>query len=242
MLRPSALAAAVFTSAALLLSPPLSAQHAGDVQITLHAGKITIGGNAETQFGTGYKIFEGNFGDLFGGPHKTDDPGFEMEDGTFLAGQQLWYQASSVLKFWNGSAWGAPASGKTFTIEDAFGGQTFINGTGVTNPLGVLDAADAGGGIHTHIDFLISNAGPVPTPAGAYMVTLALTSRGVDGMSATGYLDSDPFLLVMNHGLSAASFESAVHALAVPEPEAYAMLLAGLALVGAAARRRREGA
>lgn len=239
MFRPLALLAALSTSAGLLLSASAFAQHA-DIDVELIANKLVVDGHALTQFGTGFKIFEGNFGDLGGGPHKTDDPGVQMPDGSFLAGQQLWYQASGVLKFWNGSTWGAPALGKNFTIQDTVGGETFISASGVTNPFGVVDAADVGGGIHTHIDFLVSNVGALPSPAGAYMVTLTMTSRGVDGMSATGYLDSDPFLLVFNHGLSGENFETAVQALAVPEPGAYAMLLAGLALIAPAARRRRR--
>ncbi len=223
-----------------VLAPPSAlAQHAGDLDPTLASGKIVFdtGNLLPRNAATGYKIYEGNFNDFAGGPNSTDDPGFDVVDGTFVAGQQLWFKAIGTLGYWNGSAWGAAPGSATFTITDALGGNTLIKASGVTNPFGAIGEADDGGGIHAHIDFSIS---PTPAgPVGAYMATLFLTSRTSDGVTPyPGITDSDPFHLVMNRGLSTPNFENAVSVLAVPEPETYAMLLAGLALVGGLARRR----
>jgi hypothetical protein len=229
-----------FATLALAAAPLAAQAHGSDIEVEIVANQLTVEGFSATAFGTGHKIFEGDFGDFALGPHKTDDPGFDSHDGTFAAGQQLWYRGSGVLKFWNGATWGAAPAGKTFKIEDAIGGETLFTLSGVANPLGAVGQANVNGVVHAHLDLSINNAGPNPTPAGAYLITLSLTSFESNSITPTGYLDSDPFHLVMNHGLSAANFENAVAALAVPEPEAYAMLLAGALLVGAAARRQRE--
>ena len=230
--------AALF-AVSVLAAPAALAQHAGDVDPTLSSGKIVFdtGNSLPRNLATGYKIYEGNFNDFAGGPNSTDDPGFDMADGTFVAGQQLWFKAIGSLSYWNGMVWGAAPGSATFTITDALSNNTLIMASGVTNPFGAVGQADDGGGIHAHIDYSIS---PVPAgPVGAYMATLFLTSRTSDGTTPfPGITDSDPFHLVMNRGLSHTDFENAVSALAVPEPETYAMLLAGLALIGGLARRR----
>jgi hypothetical protein len=224
-----------FTTLAVMTSP--HALSHSDIEATVIGGKLTVNeeNTAPIAFGTGYKIFEGDFGDLAGGPTGTDDPGFIASEGTFLSGEQLWYNALGTLSYWNGSNWGSAPGGTTLTIEEALGGSTLISSTGIMNSYGAVDAADATGGIHTHLDFSISNA----SPAGAYMATLELTSRDAAGNLPSPYLDSDPFHIVFNRGLSGDAFEASVTALAspVPEPETYAMFLAGLALCGAMASR-----
>ncbi len=146
------------------MSPVAFAQHA-DIDVALISNKIVVDAAnlVPNNAATGYKIYEGNFGDFAGGPNSTDDPGFDVPDGTFLAGQQLWFKAIGTLSFWNGSSWGAAAGSATFTITDALGGNTLIKTSGVTNPFGAIGQADDGGGIHAHIDFSISPApdGPV---------------------------------------------------------------------------------
>ena len=239
MSRPahSALSTALAVLAVTVSPHALAALSHSDIETTIIGGRLTV--NEENTVpiasGTGYKIFEGDFGDLAGGPAGTDDPGFLAPAGTFLSGEQLWYTALGTLSYWNGSSWGSAPGGTTLTIEEALGGSTLISSTGITNSYGAVDAADATGGIHTHLDFSISDA----SPAGAYMATLEFTSRDAAGNLPSPYLDSDPFHIVFNRGLSGDAFEASVTALAspVPEPETYAMFLAGLGLCGAMARR-----
>ncbi|MBA4144029.1 MAG: PEP-CTERM sorting domain-containing protein [Nitrosospira sp.] len=224
---------------ALAVSPQVLAQeHSSDVQPSVIAGKLVIdeANTVPVAFATGYKIYEGNFGDLYGGSLKTNDPGFIAPGGTFLAGEQLWYQAIGTLGFWDGVGWSGAPDNVTFTLEDALGNNTLITAAGVTSPFGVIDAAGSGGGIHRHLNFSISEL----NPAGSYLATLQLTSRDAAGNLPSPYLDSDPFHIVFNRGLSDSAFESSVMALAVPEPETYAMFLAGLTLMGYMARRRRR--
>ena len=209
-----------------------------DIEAVVIGGKLVVDeeNSVPVAYGTGFKIFEGDFGDLTGGPLQTDDPGFMVPDATLLSGQQLWYNAIGSLSFWDGLNWGAAPGTLTLKIEDALGSDTLITSSGVTNPYGVIDQADTGGGVHAHIDFSISDL----NPAGAYLATFELTSRDVSGNLPSPYVDSDPFQVVFNRGLSSQAFETSVSALVspVPEPETYAMLLAGLAVFAGIARRR----
>jgi hypothetical protein len=72
-------------------------------------------------------------------------------------------------------------------------------------------------------------AGGIPA-IGSYMFQLYLTG--------TNLTASDTFLMVLNRGLSEDNFEMSVQALAVPEPTTWLLWMGGLALIGAAARRR----
>ncbi|ODT85751.1 MAG: hypothetical protein ABS69_00550 [Nitrosomonadales bacterium SCN 54-20] len=220
----------------LVSSPQVLAQTHGDVRPSVIQGRLVVDepNSVPVAVATGYKIFEGNLGDLYGGPLKTNDPGFVATSGTFQSGEQLWYQATGTLSFWNGTSWGTAPDNVSFKLSDALGSDTLITAAGVTNPLGVIDAADSSGGIHRHLDFSISGS----NPAGSYLATLQLTSRDASGNLPSPYLDSDPFHIVFNQGLDASAFEASITALTVPEPETYAMFLAGLALMGYMARRR----
>lgn len=222
----------------LVSSPQVLAQTHGDVEPSVIQGRLVVdeSSSVPVAFSTGYKIFEGNLGDLYGGSLKTNDPGFVAASGTFLSGEQLWYQAIGKLDFWNGTRWVAAPDNISLKLEDALGSDTLITAAGVINPLGVIDAADNSGGIHRHLDFSVSDS----NPAGSYLATLQLSSRDASGNLPSPYLDSDPFHIVFNQGLSASAFEASTIALTVPEPETYAMFLAGLALMGYTARRRRR--
>ncbi|WP_255369689.1 PEP-CTERM sorting domain-containing protein [Nitrosovibrio sp. Nv17] len=222
----------------LILSPQVLAH--SDIEVSVVGGKLVVDeeNHAPAAFGTGYKIFEGDFGDLAGGPLGTDDPGFLASGGTFLSGEQLWYNGLGTLSFWNGSSWGAAPGGVTLGVEDALGSTTLFSASGVTNSLGAIDQSDSGGGIHAHIDFAVSDL----NPAGAYLVTLSLTSLDASGGLPAPYADSDPFHIVFNRGLSGEAFEASIATLTtpVPEPESYAMFLAGLALCAQVVRRRQR--
>jgi hypothetical protein len=142
----------------LVSSPQVLAQTHGDVKPSVIQGRLVVDelNSVPVAVATSYKIFEGNLGDLYGGPLKTNDPGFVATSGTFQPGEQLWYQATGTLSFWNGTSWGTAPDNVSSKLADALGSDTLITAAGVTNPLGVIDAADSSGGIHRHLDFSIS--------------------------------------------------------------------------------------
>lgn len=253
MLNTKTLIGAIAAAAVIALTPSAHAQHthAGDIQPGIAAGKITIGGGAETQFGTGYQIFEGSFGmpQALSGQIRwvTDDPGFDTgEPGPMQPGDNLSFRGLGGLKYWNGSNWVAASPQNEFVrvVDTSFpANQINILTSGVMGGTGQIDVADAEGAIHQHIDFfLINNANAAadfgsPVATGAYLIELQLTTTTLDG-GAPRYLDSDPFLIAFNRGLSDEAFEASVHALAVPEPSAALMLLPALGLIAWRVRRK----
>ncbi|MEQ8661789.1 MAG: hypothetical protein RLW62_13325, partial [Gammaproteobacteria bacterium] len=114
-------------------------------------------------------------------------------------------------------------------------------GTGGT---GIIDAFDAGGGIHSHIDFEIAATTGTPDD-GAYL--LEMRFFGLDeSLSNALYVASAPILIAfhLNEGGSFGelAFESAVDALVAPIPLPAAAWLLGSAVVALGARGRRRGA
>lgn len=242
---------ALLAAAALTLAAqPALAQHvhSGDVVVHVDAGKLVIE-SGEPQAGTGYRIFEGAFTTLLSGNRwTTDDPGFDMEPGTLLPGEQLWVRGLDRLRTWNGSSWAAASPGNTFIrLRDIVEELVVFRPAGVATTApgmtGLIEAADAGGIVHQHLNFFLLNAASdttnsgAPVANGAYLIQLQLFSTALEG-GMPKYLDSDPFYIAFNRGLSAEAFEDAVHALAVPEPAAALMLLPGLALIAYRLRAR----
>ena len=223
--------AAVLMTASLPMLATAAELHAGDVELEIASGKLVAHGAAQTQFGTGYAIFESDFGDFANGPYKTDDPGYDSQVGTFTSGAIINYQALGNLSFWNGTSWAnSVANGEILLLDGNLGEETTWTVSGVTGATsGLVGQAGTDGKIHEHLDMSIKAPTATLPTVGAYFVTLQLTS--------TNYASSDPYLIVFNNGLGEAAFENAIQALAVPEADTYAMLLAGLGLMGFKLRR-----
>jgi len=204
--------------------------HEGDVEMSVVSSQIVLNGHDVIQFGTGFKIFEGDFGDFAKGPWETDDPGYDSAPGTFLPRTVITYNTVGSLWHWNGGNWGL-AGAERVSLEGNLGEQSFFSGTGTSGDLtGLVGEASLSGVVHEHLDMVVSRVG-VGTPAiGSYMFQLYLTG--------TNLIASDTFLMVLNHRLSDDDFQMSVQALAVPEPTTWLLWMGGLALIGAAARRR----
>ena len=204
--------------------------HEGDVEMSVVSSQIVLNGHAATQFGTGFKIFEGDFGDISGGPFRTDDPGYDSEPGTFVPGTFITYNTVGSLWHWNGGNWGL-AGAERVRLDGNLGEESIFSGTGTSGDLtGLVGVAGNGGVVHEHLDMLVSRVGGGIPAIGSYMFQLYLTG--------TNLTASDTFLMVLNRGLSEDNFEMSVQALAVPEPTTWLLWMGGLALIGAAARRR----
>lgn len=185
----------------------------------------------------------------------ADDPGFATNDAEGLllnANDRLWIQALNASMF---SSFGVgyvnyfnPGTGMLqalgrIAILDNTGGTAdlILNGGSIqsgANPQ-FIQAADGDGDIHDHVTFDLLDDGVAPL--GAYGIMFRLQS---DFAPANGSMDvdSDPFWIVFNHGMSINDFENlALPAYgfgAVPEPGTGAVL-AVLALAVTGIRRRR---
>lgn len=229
----NAVGAAGFAFAAVTASA--QHMHEGDIELGVVGGRIVLEGAAETEFGTGFAIFEGSLDSLLAGPRwRTTDPGFDSEAGTFAPSDMVYFAPLGTLSFWNGSAWGSPGSA-VLVVRDSLDETATYTGTGVMTSAGFdgfISDGGATGSIHKHITFTLQNDPLGVMPAvGAYRIQMALTSPS--------YESSDPFWLVFNRGLDEEAFEASVHIMAVPEPETYALMALGLGFVAFVARRRR---
>jgi len=235
----SRIAPAVLGAMLLCQTGGLRAQehlHEGDIELEIDAGKLHLHGAAETAYGTGYAIFEGNFTTLLAGPRwRTTDPGFDSAANTFQPTDEVFFGAWSNLAFWDGDSWEATAPlNERIVIRDSLDETLTITASGFIASqdfTGFISDGGPTGSIHQHLTFTLQTDPLVNPSVGAYRIGLVVTSPQ--------YEASDPFFLVFNRGLSSEAFEESVHALAVPEPGTYAMMGLGLGMIGLLARRRR---
>lgn len=126
-----------------------------DLHVNVIGGNIDVSGD-ETLVDavTGYRIFEGDFGDLEAGPYKTDDPGFLASPGNFTPGTILGLRAQGNLQYWNGSSWGAVAGQERVHVTDALEEDSIFALSGVSGkPVGLIDQIGGDGVLHAHIDY-----------------------------------------------------------------------------------------
>ena len=214
-----------------------------DMHVSVLGGVIDVAGDELLIDGlTGYRMFEGDFGDLEGGPFKTDDPGFLADPGNFAPGVILGYRAQGTLQYWDGSSWGSVAGQERVQMADAFEEVSIFAASGTSGKLiGLIDQVGGDGVLHAHLDYSIENSGGVGDPAmGAYAIQLSLLALDQDFNPLASYGESQPFFLIFNRGLSAQAFENALDAriTAVPVPASGPLLGAALAAAFAAIRRR----
>jgi len=214
-----------------------SGDHAGDIAVSAQNGKLMVGGSHfETHGVTGFNIYEADFGDLASGPWATKDPGFQTQGDQLLKpGALISFEGLGALSFWNGASWGAAAAGFSVSVADVYqDAPTSWHMGGVTQgETQYVSEVSAGGTIHDHLKMSVTANAPV----GAYMIEMKLKSDD--------YAASDSFYIVFNRGLSQESFEASVETLVaapVPEPSSYALMLAGVGVMGLLLRRRRSAA
>ena len=138
-------------------------------------------GNFPVDVLSGRTVVPTNLSDLSGGPYLTDDPGWFMDPGFLVGGEDLRLRALGALRYWDPDAerWqNSVPNGETIRI---FGGvpaeivpdlfadpalfEFWLGGTiwttaGIQGPVEPLVSATApggGGGVHTHLDFCIQD-------------------------------------------------------------------------------------
>lgn len=209
-----------------------------------YGGKILI--DPELDFplnvATGSTVVPADFGDFAGGPHKTDDPGWVVNAGNLLSGENLWFRALGHLQYWDPALnqWGETPAGERVRYFGAIPATVFIRndpeelafyqqGTiwsagDLVGPLeSPIDQAANDGSIHTHLDFCLEAAngdcsqpgnGHTGNPArGAYLITVQLFS---DAGVGDKYIPSRPIQVMLNNGLNDTECGAAISALITP--------------------------
>lgn len=205
--------------------------------------QIDPDGNFPVDILSGRTVVPTNLTDIAGGPHLTDDPGWFMDPGFLIGGEDLRFRALGALSYWNpvtGSWQNSVPNGETIRI---FGGVpsdiiaelfadpdlfTFwLSGTiwttnGIEGPPEAVIAETQSGGnglVHTHLDFCIQDAsGDCPSREGGNPATGAYRIElelfsGTQAGGGNKYIDSRPILIVLGHQLTPSELQQAVDSL-----------------------------
>lgn len=240
------LAASVTAALALPLSLPALADvhghHAGDIGLAVINNVLTLTAPAAyVDLHTGYSLLEADFGDFGHGANGTANPGFDISPGVLPNNSFLALQPIGNLLHWDGSSWGAAATGTSIKVEDIRHIDSFWTSTGTSGGPAVIGFTGAGLEIHDHVKFFISTGAAV----GAYLASFVLINVASDGATPPApdfntpvNQQSRPISVAFNFGLGHEAFEAGVNARVVPLPAAVWLLGSGLVGLAAAGRRR----
>ncbi|MEP0847197.1 MAG: hypothetical protein HRF50_10320 [Phycisphaerae bacterium] len=219
------------TTLALVLAGALAAaaqaQHEGDVEFAPVGGTLLVAPNAAN----GYYVFEGGLGENpLLPPNVIDEPGFESALGAFDPGDQVSFNVMANLLYWDGAQFANAPMDHEVEMQKAIFSTVVGADTGAQSGF-VFGEADVDGDIHEHMDFILHGPGePDALTPGAYGLWLQLASPQ--------YAPSNEFIILLNHGLSAAEYEAGVEAAAALVPEPSTIMLWCAACVPVLLRRR----
>lgn len=176
-----------------------SAQHAGDIFLSVEKGKIITGEFDDDQgMQIDRRVFGATFGDS-GFPEFTSSPGFDAPGGTFPVGTSIGFNALAGWTVWNGDGF-EPAAGESLYIS--FGP---LNVTVEDEPVeGFQLTVQSNGGWHRHYDyFILGPSGDNPLP-GIYLLELELYN------TSPNIQPTEPFWKVFNFGMPASVHDEAI--------------------------------
>jgi len=245
-MRLHTLTAALSAAFTLPMSLPALAvvhgHHAGDIRLSVVGGVLTLTGpHAYVDLHTGHSLLEADFGDFAHGANTTPNPGFDIAVGVLPNQSFLALQPIGNLLFWDGSTWGAAATGTALTVEDARHLNSTWTAAGTSGEPAVVGFTGDGLGIHDHVKFSISTEAAM----GAYLASFILINVAAGDVTTPApdfntpvNQPSRPIAIAFNFGLGHEAFEAAVDARVVPLPAAVWLLGSGIVGLATAARRR----
>lgn len=192
---------------------------------------------------SGRTVVPTNLSDIAGGPHLTDDPGWFIEPGFLIDGEDLRFRALGALSYWDPAVgiWqNTVPNGETVRI---FGGvpsdiiadlfadldlfQFWLDGTiwstdGIEGPPEAVIAETRSGDngqVHSHLDFCIQDAGgDCPSSIGGNPAAGAYRIElelfsSAQAGTANKYVDSRPVMIVLGYELTPDQLQAAVDSL-----------------------------
>lgn len=181
-----------------------SAQHAGDIGLTIANARITTSIVAEENAKTPQRVFSAVLGE-FGLPGVGDEPGFDNLPGTFDPGSSISFTLESALRVWDGADFVTTAADPLDGVRMKLSFADFSATSGAGSVNGFALNVSPIGEWHVHYIYeLMPAEGAFDVPPGAYLIELTLHSsqEGVDA--------SKPFWIVFNHELDEAKFDAIV--------------------------------
>ena len=234
--------------------------HAGDVEFGYDDLSNPTGFDIERdEFTTeGYLFFESEMEELDpfnSGDYSSDEPGFTTASAEGLLvneGDQIWLNALDAssystfgvgyVNFYNPLTDSLEAAGRMGIYDNSSStADLVLDGTSVesgVNPQ-FIGLADEDGDVHDHL--IVDLLDDATAPEGAYGLLFTMQSDFATG-DGNMDLDSDPFWIIWNHGMSDEDFDDLALAKfgvsAVPEPTSFCVF--GLGAAGLLLRRRKR--
>lgn len=201
----------------------VTADFATDIQLSLINGKIeTAGGISSYQPPLDGRVFSGAMATQ-GGTFAATSPGFASLAGFLQPGEQVRFDVTRELLYWNGTQLVPPNVAMTI---GQLGGSITVSGNDMGGVSGlILGSGGSNGALHAHPDFML----PLSAPAGVYGLMLTIGPAGT-----APFAESDPILVAFRRGATNLNPNEGIAAMAalVPVPEPSSITLVALAATG----------